>query len=354
MPQPQWTLYCDESGNTGPNYLDAGQPFYVSAGVLVKSENIAKLNDACSRIFDRQGVAQKGTDLMNSNRGLANLVEFFNLLHDVPIFPFFMVFEKKLAFAGRILDFYCDPRSNQNAKWLPMTAKEERKRIANSLSLSLDDETINMFATAYKNTERGCNIRFLERLCASQAVAVAHERLKETIETALNNIDNILSHETMNLKNATHKLWSSLNLPAYKHMAVKADEFIDDKGKMSIIHHQIKDYDELIKEITIELRINTPDMNTDGGLTIRQCLKNFENFSSGDVVQYPGIRAADCLASCVVRLFKELSQESWTGNWRQLGHFILPLAYKHPPTHGMADVTSKTKKSGYCLAKREE
>ena len=37
-------IYCDESGNSGPNYLDEAQPFYVLAGWVVPTDAITDVS----------------------------------------------------------------------------------------------------------------------------------------------------------------------------------------------------------------------------------------------------------------------------------------------------------------------
>jgi hypothetical protein len=37
-------VYCDESGNSGPNYLDLPQPFYVLAGWLIPDNRVVDVN----------------------------------------------------------------------------------------------------------------------------------------------------------------------------------------------------------------------------------------------------------------------------------------------------------------------
>ena len=40
------TVYCDESGNSGPNYIDIPQPFYVLAGWLIPHSHVVEVNIA--------------------------------------------------------------------------------------------------------------------------------------------------------------------------------------------------------------------------------------------------------------------------------------------------------------------
>jgi hypothetical protein len=149
------TVYCDESGNDGPNYLNKDSPFYVLAGWVVPDESIVDAAVAIEQL--RQAGFQKGTTELkyrlfdrNDWRRKA-LVEIISKLGKLRLTPVYLIAEKRYCVAGKIVETFLDPWYNDLAKngmtWNVVVKQE----IANTFYNCLPDSTLERFARAYRD-----------------------------------------------------------------------------------------------------------------------------------------------------------------------------------------------------------
>src|SRR2546423_972601 len=110
-PSATHVLYCDEAGHTGTNFLDADQPFYVSAGWLIPAR-------ACEGLFvctGPGGIEWKATTAIKSGRGQQHVLGVFNALRAAGALPFFGITEKRYGLAERVHETLLDEVTNQAA-----------------------------------------------------------------------------------------------------------------------------------------------------------------------------------------------------------------------------------------------
>lgn len=112
------SFYIDESGNTGTNWDDKTQPYFVYGGWLVpddrKEEAVNYLNGILASI---QGSELKAKSFL---KGKSGTYRFYNLFKKLVIefgfLPFFGVTDKKFMIAAKIVEtfFDCDYNPNVN------------------------------------------------------------------------------------------------------------------------------------------------------------------------------------------------------------------------------------------------
>lgn len=338
----EWSLFCDESGNTGPDYINDQQPFCAAAGILVRDADLFALEAIVASITG-PGMAFKGTRLLGSSPGRRAVWSLFSRLETLPAYSFYMVFEKRLALAGRVLDLLCDPDSNPIAAWLPMTAKERRKDLSEVLLDQVDWHTFSEFAAGYRDMD----VPRLSDAVSGMAKALSSAGdcavLRQTLDYAASDMTAIVRSEARNQSPTRVRLLGSLNLPAYNHMVVAADRFVDGRGRMSVVHDRINGYDEEIRVFTGLMSGVASNWITEGGRRMTTGLANVIGFrvsSGGDV---PALRAADCLASCVTKVFREVSSGvQWSGTARDLARYVMKRVAPAEPVFGFADVSRRT------------
>lgn len=147
------TVFCDESGNTGPNYLDETQPFYILGGWLVPDSRIIEVSVAVDQFrIDNFGQRDelKATAVLRNERTKMLCAELFRALFDLDCAPMFVVAEKKYCIAAKVIETFIDPVFNdavRNPFTLDVTTKQE---IANTLLEVLPNSAIEQFAEAYR------------------------------------------------------------------------------------------------------------------------------------------------------------------------------------------------------------
>jgi hypothetical protein len=146
-------VYCDESGNSGPNYLDAGQPFYVLAGWLIPEDrlvNVAVAIDQFRSKHFRQRDELKSSAVLRNDQTKHLCVTLFHTLGELHCVPLYLVAEKRFCVAGKIIETFLDPAYNdivKNPFTYDVTTKQE---IANTLYNLLPDDIVKQFAEAYR------------------------------------------------------------------------------------------------------------------------------------------------------------------------------------------------------------
>jgi hypothetical protein len=110
-------FYCDESGNTGANWVDPMQPIFTYAGWLVRSEAEEPILSALDALRVRHRIY--GTELKWSNigrrpDGARIFREMFELCLKNTAVPFFFVADKTFQTAGKVIETFFDPEHNHN------------------------------------------------------------------------------------------------------------------------------------------------------------------------------------------------------------------------------------------------
>ncbi len=163
-------IYCDESGNDGPNYLEASAPFYVIARWVVPEKAVV---DAAVEIESlRQKHCRDATELkFKTFRKKPSVVcETMTRLGQIGLVPIYVVAEKRYCVAGKIVETFLDPYYN-NRLSMPFTYDLPTKQeLANALYDRLSEKALRDFAAAYREpTQEG-----LESALAAIAAECRH------------------------------------------------------------------------------------------------------------------------------------------------------------------------------------
>jgi hypothetical protein len=107
-------VYLDESGNTGPDFLQPDQPVYVVAGWMVprSSTTAARGVIATAAPLQAQQLELKGKNLVTRARGRTIAANVVIGLLSLRCLPVFSLFEKSYAAAGKIVSTFIDPPYN--------------------------------------------------------------------------------------------------------------------------------------------------------------------------------------------------------------------------------------------------
>ncbi|MCB8504611.1 DUF3800 domain-containing protein [Enterococcus durans] len=102
----------DESGNTGTNWLDPDQPFFIYGSWLIEDKNKYEIE----KLFvqwrsGRQPTSEyKSNKLFKTNKSKKSLEELlFQILDKNLAKPFFLIMEKRFMIAAKIVETFFDP-----------------------------------------------------------------------------------------------------------------------------------------------------------------------------------------------------------------------------------------------------
>src|SRR4051812_44633306 len=110
---PQFTVFCDETGNSGTRFFSPEQPVYAEGGWFVRNEHRSELETAVLELEKEHGFnpQSKGTRLKDSPSGRRYLAAVLNKVGQSAT-PFFYLVEKRYFICAKAVWTYFDPSYN--------------------------------------------------------------------------------------------------------------------------------------------------------------------------------------------------------------------------------------------------
>lgn len=142
-------FYCDESGRSGPNYLDPSQPVHVLAGFVVPEHWHSKVDRFLAPIREELAPTEPKSDrMLKLPRRQLLLSDFMVRMHR-EFFAIVIVVHKRYYAGMRLLNFFLDPSASTSARWLRRTA-EVAQEVAEICS-TLSDDVLRKLRKALAN-----------------------------------------------------------------------------------------------------------------------------------------------------------------------------------------------------------
>lgn len=211
----QTVIYCDESGNSGANYLDRRQPFYVLAGWAVAKDAVVGASLLVEKTRQEccpQRKELKASAFLKTEQGKKRAAQFIGGLGAAGCVPLMVVTEKRYVVGGKIVETFLDPAFNKQLrpgfKWDTLTKRE----LANTIMTRLPPEVLDRFAEAYREPSSSAFLSCVNEI-ASAARSFVNPELATCIEGSLPEIVAIAESEDPNTS-AFGKISQSVNVPA--------------------------------------------------------------------------------------------------------------------------------------------
>jgi hypothetical protein len=110
VPTEPTFVFVDEAGNTGTNFLDEDQRWYVLAGLAVSGKDVAGARSRVDALRAAVGAKElKGSALLARREGREQVRELLRIVGSSGCLPFFAVLEKRFNLAGRFDQIVSDP-----------------------------------------------------------------------------------------------------------------------------------------------------------------------------------------------------------------------------------------------------
>lgn len=322
------TVYCDESGNSGPNYIDAAQPYYVLGGWVVPDARVVDVAVAIEE-FRSQHFPQrdelKAAAVLRNDSSKMRCVELFRTLGRMHCVPMFLVAEKRYCVAGKIIETFIDPAYNDVVENPFITDVTTKQELANTLYDSLPDATITEFAEAYRQpTTKGLS-NALRQVMKAVEQHVSPE-LAELVAGCEGHIDEIAEMEA-----ATSPLGDvagTLNMPCLISFLM----LIENLGRLGlvrpirVIHDQQHAYQAGYQQV-FKMHQGMPRLfaRLPHSEVAYSNLEHVAKFEMQDSKLSLSIQAADLLAGVVHHCFKSvLNGRELTEGDRALAMMTLP------------------------------
>jgi len=301
-------FFLDESGNTGTNWLDTDQPYFVYGGWLVLDE---ELTNAEGIVLNYSAITQ-AKELKSSNlieKRLDTVITLFNeLTSKARALPIVSIADKRFMISVKIVETFFDPSYNRQLNDSIICDFEYKTALANLLYV--DTTLIEKFSPLIRNgTIELSNMRIIRDRIASDFHNLKLSSISECVRT-INDaslLDMIDEYEYLS-QNGDQKKWLSLTEPLMNLLLSNIDAFQKYKNeKLIVVPDKIRGYDEVFK------------MSEAFGNGV---LLNYSEIHSEDSKNNKLIQASDLLCGFVARCFKsntDYSQNSVSvAYWKKL------------------------------------
>lgn len=356
IPQ-RYSMFCDESGNVGANYLDLEQPFHVAAGLLVHQRSIEAVREIVRGAIGRSQAAElKGSRMLKSRGGQRDTLTVLRAVGGVAgVVPLFVSGERRYCLAGKAVETLLDPFTNPSARWLPNHLPDVRETAWEAVS-GLPDEVLRVFAKAYEQPTRA-GLADAARALSSALARQGEPRLSSSFGAAVQHVDAILAEGSMEGVNGfKHGHYAALNLPMFLHVAKLADRLVEARGNgvIDVVHDEITWFDQVFGRGISALSADGAsgiELPRDDGSSIRLNLTRVRSYGVTKSVDEPCIQVADLIAAVAGRVLRDsgLADASWSSELRELGQLVTGALFVHPPIIA-AVVASRRTKAGFFAA----
>ncbi|UWD98877.1 DUF3800 domain-containing protein [Bacillus velezensis] len=320
----KYTVFCDESGNSGSNYLDLNQPFFVIAGWVVPNtilKNTAFL-DECASSLGVPGEL-KSSKLLKRKKARQEFISLFERLNELGCIPVFIYAEKKYCIAAKVIDTLLDPKFNtQLDDWF--TYDNVTKKAFIEKVYLFPDEHLTSFIHAYKDCDAEKMTQCILQL-SDYAYSIGLDTLSTLFKGALSKIESNMASEKAANKRLPNNAMAAINLPVF----VSLIQMIEPLGRknnvtLSLIHDECGQFEEAYNDVFERFATAAPsERKFADGNTITFGFQRLKDFSFGNSEQNRWLQAADILAGVLGRLFDRIYHDKLQND--ELLELVRPL-----------------------------
>jgi hypothetical protein len=326
------TIYCDESGNDGPNYLNEEQPFYVLAGWIASDEAVVNASVEIEMLRQRIGREAPELKFKTFKKSESKRQMLFDLvcrLGGVGLVPIYLVAEKRYCVAGKIVETFLDPYYNPLLKRGMTWDVRTKLEIANTLYSRLPDDVLRSFAHAYREPTEN-DLADALRVVAGECRKRVNPELAELLDGSQAKLNEIAAAE-VEAASKCQNAGGTLNLPCLITFLMMVEQMArnDVFDVRKIVHDEQGPYEKGYRE-AFHLHRNAGDgwITLEGRSVGYGAIRRISEFEMQRSVDQPLIQAADLLAGAVNDVCIDLVRgRHITGSELELAGLTLPILF---------------------------
>ena len=288
-------LYLDESGNTGSNWLDKQQPYFVYGGWLMLDENKKVATQLLKVCFsDSKATELKSKKIWEKKRN--QLIEFIKkMIEEVNAIPYFVIVDKKYIVAAKIVETFFDCAYNPFVNTYLTYKSELKKALADSLSKN--GTIINAFAELIKQGTIDLEkMKFIKKEMQKHFAPISHTASEVINKLSDESLLKMIGEFEEITKNGSEKKWISLVRPILFQSIFCLNFFCGRKSECGYIYvDQLSGFNDVFNEL-----------NTILGK--KGICENDIQISMCDSKSEPLIQAADLLSGFILHSFTEINE----------------------------------------------
>lgn len=293
-----FTVFCDETGNTGSRYFSPEQPVFAEGGWFVRSDRCAELEGAILELEQQYRFTPqtKGTKLKGHRKGTEYIAAVLDCVSRTAV-PFFYLVEKKYFICAKAVGTYFDPAYNPTVD--PDEASDpSTRKLRADLLYAAPEWILNFFAESFRDQNPG-GLVLAGRQWADALAAKGQADMARQLRIALPNLHENMAGEFDHIgKLNLPRGWDSLNVPSF----AQAVQLIEQAGyPCELLHDECASFEPSFRFFFARYCDAEPEVITrqDGTVEIfgLRCLRKL---SFGNSESLPLLRASDyLLAACV-------------------------------------------------------
>ncbi|BAD65377.1 hypothetical protein ABC2843 [Shouchella clausii KSM-K16] len=308
-----YDIYCDEAGNTGTNYLDKDQPFYVLSGWFIERNLAYKAKDAVQSLLKNnypQATELKGSKLLKNNKGISFCYEVIKTLGQHHAFPFFVITEKKYLFAAKMVESFFDPEYNSRINLWFLSDNSFKKQLAELIYYNCD-EALEKYLLVSKEPK----IELIEDAFLSleeNLNRAGYDQVVYALKGVKENLSAILDEEQTTLNAYKKGAMKTPNLPVFVDFIQMIEKFSRQTKvkKIRMFHDDISQFNEAYPELH---KLFSKNKNQDvftfsDGTKMVFSTPTIDRFKMDNSKVSPLIQGADVYSSLINNILKKLSE----------------------------------------------
>jgi hypothetical protein len=325
-----YDVYCDESGNSGGNYLDPQQPFYVLAGWMIERGLKYRAENRIS-LFRKEHFPDKlelkGAEILKSNKGQALGNILLTELGQANCTPFFIIAEKRYCVAAKMVEAFLDSEHNERVSPSFSWMNGLKKDIA-QIIYDISESSIKKFAFAHKSPSLE-TLRDAQQTLITELYQNGYFQLAKAIEGSSKYMQHILEEEAYSMNAMPNKAMHSLNLPTFTAFLQLIEKFTRKQKikKVRMFHDDTKQFKEAYPEAFnwyASIKKENVEFILQNGTTILSSLKSLQVFGLQESKNSLMIQGADVLASFInLYCTKTMLNKKISPELKKFGEFLM-------------------------------
>lgn len=321
----RWTVFCDETGNSGGNYMDQAQPFYLVGGFMVPGdeETYTEAIEQCARSLRIEGELH-GTHLLGRRGALKTINKLFGNLADQGCVPTFAFAEKKFSVAARVIETLLDPLFN-DLVGNSFTYDNNLKRDLAERVYKLPYATLAHFAEAYISSNAELMPIIAESI-STQLLLLDERDLSKLIRGSLKHIEDNMATEMQGNDGWPRRSAITINLPIamlFFNILERLGRTTD--ARINVVHDNTSQFEEAFKKgFNLFANARSDTVVLGDGTEILLGFEYVTKLSFVDSKCSRWVQAADILVSVVGKCLRMIyADETMSADLRQLAEETL-------------------------------
>jgi len=177
-----FTVFADESGNTGPNLNEGTQPVFVHAALLVPTKQLDTARDLAKELKTNFLPQSKElhAGIINTTGGRKRVATLLRELTQMEILPLISIMERRYVRSSYLVETCFDYWWNEKANPQLMSSANDRQELAHTLVDLVPDRQLLQFASAFRKRDPN-GIRNAINEIAATLTANARSDLADTM-----------------------------------------------------------------------------------------------------------------------------------------------------------------------------